>query len=171
MPIEIQAPRITSVESPRALIALHFPSMSAELPISGGWGYTKEDAVVIDRDDPTVLGPEFFDGVAIEYIFVEKRIYEEMIIFRPDRIRFSGIEWKLNFRSMVVDDNRRFDILVFDVTAFQDADWQALKRDWEENPGILDQPEAMAAHFEKREEKKVHYKAEFWFDITSFFGV
>lgn len=64
------------------MLGEHFKSIS-ELPIWGGWGYTREDAVIIDRDDPIVSPDRPFDGVGIEHVFVEKRIYEELIIFQP----------------------------------------------------------------------------------------
>jgi hypothetical protein len=36
-----------------------------------------------------------FDGVGLEYIFIEKRIYEEVIVFCSDGEKFFGIQWKL----------------------------------------------------------------------------
>ena len=74
---------IVSREEPRQIIAEDFKSVIGVLPIRGGWGYTKADAVIIDATDPVVPKDVPFDGVGIEYLFVEKRIYEEMIIFRP----------------------------------------------------------------------------------------
>ena len=82
MPIEIQRPRISPNESPREILAADFRSMG-EIPIRGGWGYTIDDPVIIDKNDPIVLRGMPFDGVGLEYVFVEKRIYEELIIFRP----------------------------------------------------------------------------------------
>ena len=94
MAIEIQPPRINSEESPRDILAADFKSIG-EIPIRGGWGYTLEDAVIIDKNDPIVSKGSPFDGVSLEYVFVEKRIYEELIIFRPKDDRFTGINWKL----------------------------------------------------------------------------
>ena len=47
-----------------------------DLPIRGGWGYTKEDACIIDKNDP-IIDPDSpipFYGVGYEKIFVERRI-------------------------------------------------------------------------------------------------
>lgn len=71
--------RLKPLESPRQIILEDF---QIDLPISGGWGYDIQSACVIDKYDPTVNKEMPFDGISIEYIFVEKRIYEEMIIFR-----------------------------------------------------------------------------------------
>jgi hypothetical protein len=73
MPTEINLSKIKSDETPRKILADDFKSLGGELPIHGGWGYTKTDACIIDKNDPSV-DPDFpFDGVGLEYIFVEKR--------------------------------------------------------------------------------------------------
>ena len=56
-----------------------------DLPIRGGWGYTKEDACIIDKNDP-IIDPDSpipFYGVGYEKIFVERRIYLELITLCP----------------------------------------------------------------------------------------
>ncbi len=166
---EVTIEPIRTLDSPRELFTRHFKSIG-ELPIRGGWGYSREDAVVIDRDDPIVPRDEPFDGVGIEYVFVEKRLYEELIIFRPKGRQFSGIVWKLIDQRMVVDDGRRYDVLRFDVTALPDADWDALKAEWEGPDGFQSPDFDQDAHQRKHEAAKIHYVAEYWFDITSFFG-
>jgi hypothetical protein len=92
--VDIKPPRIKSKESPREILAADFKSLG-EIPIRGGWGYTFDDAVIIDKNDPVVPKGIPFDGVELEYIFVEKRIYEELIIFRPKNEGYSGIGWNL----------------------------------------------------------------------------
>ena len=59
------------------------------IPIKGGWAYTKDDAVIIDKDDHSVPKGMPFNGIGIEKIFVEKRIYEELIVFQQDGEKFN----------------------------------------------------------------------------------
>ena len=73
--------QLITKESPRQII---FEDYKIDLPISGGWGYNFETACVIDKNDPTVIKGLPFDGTSVEYVFVEKRIYEEMIIFNQN---------------------------------------------------------------------------------------
>ena len=73
----IEPLQLITKESPRQIILEDF---KIDLPISGYWGYNLESACVIDKNDPAVSKGMPFDGIGIEYIFVEKRIYEEMII-------------------------------------------------------------------------------------------
>ena len=131
MTIELNLAKIVSSETPRKILAADFKSLNGELPIRGGWGYTKEDACIIDKNDPSVDVELPFDGVGMEYIFVEKRIYEEMIIFQPDDNKFSGIRWDLQKQQLIQDENRFFDQLIFEITAFSEHDWEKLRIEWE----------------------------------------
>ena len=70
-------PQITTDKSPREIILEDF---EIDLPIQGGCCYKLDNACLIDKFDHTVLIGIPFDGLSIERSFVEKRIYEEMII-------------------------------------------------------------------------------------------
>lgn len=155
-------------ESPREILAADFKSLRGGLPIQGGWGYSKEDACVIQKDDPLVDSSLPFDGIGIEYVFVEKRIYEEMIIFQPEGGKYSGIRWNLQKQALVNDGDRSYDHLVFEVTAFRDADWDALKAEFEGPHGFGTPGFDEAAHENKRREKMIRLTRDFWFDVTSF---
>jgi hypothetical protein len=170
MPTKIQAPRIESEETPRIILAADFKSLGHELPIRGGWGYTIEDAVVIDKNDPVVFKAIPFDGVGLEYAFVEKRIYEELIIFRPKEDRFSGIKWKCLKQELTWHNGRAYDVLTFEVTAFPDKDWSELKAEWESPSGYGSEGFEVDAHMRRKDSRMILYVTEYWFDITSFYG-
>jgi hypothetical protein len=151
-------------------LAADFKSLRGGLPIRGGWGYTKSDACIIDKNDPLVDPTLPFDGVGVEYVFVEKRIYEEMIIFRLDGEKFSGLRWNLLEQSLLHEAGRSFDKLVFEITALPENDWEELKAEFEgpQGHGIPGFDEVV--HERKRQEKMLRFTREFWFDITSFYG-
>jgi len=94
--------------------------------------------------------------VSVEYVFVEKRIYEEMIIFRPEGEKFSGIKWNLLEQSMLYDDGRVFDRLIFEITAFPDNAWEELKAEFEGPQGYGPDFDA-EEHQRKRQEKMVRF--------------
>ena len=155
--------------TPRQLLAEHFKSLKGGLPIQGGWGYTKEGACIICKDDPLNQPGAPFDGVGIEYAFVEKRCYEELIIFSPKGEAHSGIKWKLKKQALVGGDSgRKYDHLVFEITCFREQDWEMLKAEYESGQGDPDFD--MDAHWRKHESLKQRYIRDYWFDITSFFG-
>ena len=72
-------------ETPVQILSEDYPKH--EWPISGGWGYTQEDAVVIETEDGS-------KGVPLEYKFLEYRTYEEMIIFQPKNARYAGFRFE-----------------------------------------------------------------------------
>ena len=164
----MKPPKIETRKTPREIIATDFKSLDGELPISGGWGYSKEDAVIIDKNDPVVLKGQPFYGVGIERVFVEKRIYEELVI-RATGGKFSGIEWKMIKQVLIKDVDREFDFLTFNVTAFPDADWVMPKNERKQNDGVDGEISALMGNMDKIESQKVSFIAEYWFDITSFF--
>lgn len=158
--------RVSSDDPPRKVLADHFQSVG-ELPIAGGWGYSAEDACVIVKDDPAALPGLEFDGRRVQSVFVEKRIYEEMIVSRPEGHKFSGIGWNLIRQEGYRGEGRTFDKLTFEVTAFPDKDWEELKTEWEGPNGYESPNFNLAAHQRKRAERKLRLVREFWFDITS----
>ena len=160
---------IKSHKPPREILATDF---QLHLPIRGGWGYTQVDACIIDKHDPIVNPAIPFHGIGIEEIFVEHRCYEEMIIFRPEEERLAGIRWKRQMQYLIPTpgEGRIFDRLVFTVTAFRDQDWEQLKAAYEGPSGYGKLGFDPVAHAMWREEKKLTFTKEFWFDITSFYG-
>jgi hypothetical protein len=161
---------IESDGSPREILAADFKSLRGGLPISGGWGYTQEDACIINRDDPLVSPGLPFNGIGIEYVFIEKRIFEEMIIFRPAGEKFSDIKWVLQQQRTVRKDGRNFDRLVFEITAFPEREWERLKAESEGPQGSGTAGFNAELHQKRRQEVMVRFTREFWFDITSFYG-
>lgn len=153
-------------ESPRQIIREDF---KIDLPITGGWGYDLESACVIDKNDPTVSKVIPFNGVSIEYVFVEKRIYEEMIIFRPANEKYSGIRWEIREQELLHKEGRTFDKLVFEVVGFTDEVWDELSSRFEElkNNNKLDLLPELDAY---RESKAHKFIREYYFDISSFYG-
>lgn len=153
-------------ESPRQII---FEDFKIDLPISGGWGYDFESACVIDKNDSTVSQVIPFNGISIEYVFVEKRIYEEMIIFREAHEKYSGIRWELEKQELLFQNDKPYDKLIFNVVGFTDEVWDELTSRFEKlkNNGKLDLLPELDAY---RESKAYRFTREYYFDISSFYG-
>jgi len=158
--------QLITKESPRQII---FEDFKLDLPITGGWGYDFESACVIDKNDSTVNQAMPFNGVAIEHVFVEKRIYEEMVIFRQANEKYSGIRWELKTQELLFKDDKPYDKLVFNVVGFTDEVWDELTNRFEaiQNSGKLELISELDAF---RESKALRLVREFYFDITSFYG-
>lgn len=154
-------PPIVSDESPRKV----FKTYGKNLPIQGGWGYSQADACIIDRNDPVVDPSVAFDGIAVEYEFIENRIREEM---NAAPWKYLDVEWEMSLQFLIHDGGRHFDQIFVEVSAIELEDWIELKAgpNGHGSPGF--DPEA---HGKKREEQRIRFEREFWFDITSFFGL
>ena len=158
--------QLITKESPRQII---FEDFKIDLPIKGGWGYDFDSACIIDKNDSAVIKGMPFDGVGIEYIFVEKRIYEEMIIFRKADEKYSGIKWNLDNQELLFNNDKPYDRLLFNIVGFTDAVWDELTSRFEEiqKSGKLELIDELNAY---RESKALRFTREFYFDISSFYG-
>lgn len=159
--------RVNTGLTPRQTLALHFKSIGGELPIAGGWGYSIDDACVVEKGDHKANSGVPFDLVGLEYLFVEKRIYEEYIISRPEEQKFSGLSWKLIVQRTSKEAGRVYDSLIFEVSGFLDKDWYQLKAEYEGSAGFGSKYFDPIAHDERRRSKIITNRCEFWFDITS----
>jgi hypothetical protein len=150
------------------VLAEDFPRDCSHLPISGGWGYTKPDAIVFIRNQFSI--PAAIDFVSLEHHIAQKIIYEELIIFRPKEGRFSGINLKLKGQHLIRDDHRKYDHLEFGITCWSDFHWNLLKAEWEENDFGKSTRFDAEAHASKRITSEITYDRDFWFDITDVFN-
>ena len=159
--------QLITKESPRQII---FEDFKIDLPIKGGWGYDFETACIIDKSDPTVSQIMSFNGVDIEYIFVEKRIYEEMIIFRGDDEKYAGIRWDLEKQELFFNQEKPYDKLIFNIVGFTDQVWDELTSRFEEiqKNGKVELMTELDAY---RQSKALRLTREFYFNISSFYKV
>lgn len=154
--------KLVTKESPRQILSEDFPKH--EWPISGGWGYTQQNAVVIDVDNE-------YDGVRLEYKFLEYRSYEEAIIFRPKGQQLAGFRFDREIQSLVNgQDGKSYDHITMKVTAFTEEDFSYLKNDWESHNAYMDDEEGKMKHLQLADSKKIQYEVSGWFDISKFYG-
>jgi hypothetical protein len=170
MPVDIRPPRLRLKEdvrdTPQELIFQIFRHPEFALPIRGGWGYSREDAVQIDMRNPVLNKKLFRNAVDVEYAFVRSRVLIELISSRRKEDQHSGIEWELLSQSTSTIDGRQFDRLTFQVTAFPDAAWEKLKAEWEGPKGVDSPTFDRDVHLRKRDQLQIRYDTEFWFDIS-----
>ncbi len=166
---EIEFFDLRTKESPRTILEADFPRLGS-LPIKGGWGYDRSTACIIDRNDPTVPKSVPFDGVGLEYVFAEYRLYEELIVFRPEGEKYSGIRRKLIDQRTFHADTGHYDILRFQVSAFKDQDCKYLKSIYEGPNGASSPNFDHAAHDRLHKSLICVGEREYWFEISTFFG-
>lgn len=158
--------RLDARYSPREILEEDFPELKP-FPISGGWGYGVADACVIDANDPRI-DPAAFDGIEVEYDFIERRLYEELIIFRPEGERHAGIRHWPKLQTLKLLDHGAFDYITVNVEAYLETDFSALKAEWEGPEGRRYPDFDKEAHHRKRESLKRTGVVAYWFNVTSF---
>ena len=164
---EIIVKQINTKTSLRKICASYtFPKK--EMPIKGGWGYTKEDAIIIDKNDSMIPQGEAFDGVGLEYSIVAKRIDLELTYLQKDTEGYRDIYWKLYQQEIIKEKENYFDKLTIKITALPYESWKSRKLEWKENGH---QPNFDKKWFMAKTVELTQYcYREFWFDITSFYG-
>tara|TARA_B110000008_G_scaffold34588_1_gene30686 strand:+ start:440 stop:1003 length:564 start_codon:yes stop_codon:yes gene_type:complete len=155
-------------ETPREILERHNPSIGS-IPILGGWGYTQDDCVIINKNDSSVNQSMPFFGVELEYLFAKLRIYEELIFFREPGQQCNAFEWEFLEQKTIFKDNRTFDHLHFLVKGHTDKDWEYLQKILEENNKFEDDYMGLRNYLKESEELLFCYETDYWFDITSFY--
>lgn len=136
-------------------------------PVEGGWGYSLADACVIGLPESAINTTR---GIKLEYRFVEKRIYLEMISLRPPGHQYRNINWELKEQRLITDNERKYDKLIFNITAFPETIWEELEKEYNGPEGAGHPDFNLATHTEIRRSYQEHFTSEFWFDITRFYG-
>lgn len=146
---------------PVQILSEHFSNHN--WPINGGWGYSKEDAVVLEVDNSR-------KGINLEYRYLEYRTYEEAIIFRPKGQKLAGFRFeRISQRLEGGEGGKHYDVITMKVSAYKEEDFKSLKEDWESNNGFQDDPLKGMEHIMLAKSKLIEYEIIGWFDITRFF--
>ena len=146
---KIQFITLETQEMPKEVLERDFPELGP-LPIRGGWGYDLETACIIEQPDDLDIP---FDGVGVEYVFAEHRIYEELMFVRGPGQRYEDVSIQRLRQRLIGEGDRYYDVLTLQVSA------RPVK------------PTAPVGNANKSRHAPLHTgECEFWFDITSFFG-
>ena len=153
---------------PREILQQHFPRTANQCNFSGGWGYDVEHATIVKEFDPEINPDEKFDGVSLEYAFIDKRIREELIFNRPEGDRFAGENYNTIQQALYRIDGVPYDYILVEVTAYPEKEWNELKADYETHNCYKDDPEGRKCNLARKEACKITYQAEYYFNISDF---
>jgi hypothetical protein len=110
---------------------------------------------------------DHFAAVAIEREFVRRRLVEELIVRRNPGDAFWDMRWNILVQTLHTIRGRRYDRIVYQVSAIPQVDWSRLQSIREgkacavsDQEGFGEQARAFAVRFER----------EYWFDVTGCFG-
>ena len=148
------------------------PVYGTDYPISGGWGYSQSEACIIEMkgkmSDRTLLLSER-DGYSVENLFIERRIYEEIITHpEPETPDLYGLRWKVGNQSLHRAGDQLFDKISVTVSGYLRNDFEELRKDWEAHRGYADDETGRINHQKMAMSRRIFYNATYWFNVTSF---
>ncbi|MBE6370521.1 MAG: hypothetical protein E7055_00410 [Lentisphaerae bacterium] len=155
--------------APRKILRQHFPRTADQCCFKGGWGYDAGNAVEVLEFDPEINPKEKFDGVSLEYAFIDKRIREELIFSRRAGERFAGLGHKVIEQKLCRLNGVPYDFIKVQVIAYPEKEWNELKADWEAHDSYKNDPKGREANLKRKEAVKITYQTVFWFNIKNFF--
>lgn len=155
--------------APREILQQHFPRTANQCNFSGGWGYDAEHATVVKEFDSEINPDEKFDGVSLEYAFIDKRIREELIFSRSEGERYEELNYNTIQQSLHRINGVPYDHILVEVTAYPEREWNELKNDWESHDCYKDDPDGRKRNLDRKEACKITYQTEYYFNISDFF--
>ena len=155
--------------APREILREHFPRTANQCNFSGVWGYDADHATIIKEFDPEINPDEKFDGVSLEYAFIDKRIREELIFSRSEGERFEELDYTTIEQRLLDINGVPHDYILVEVTAYPEREWNELKVDWENHNCYEDDPEGREANLARKEACKITYQTEYYFNVSDFF--
>lgn len=135
----------------------------------GGWGYTPNAPCVILVDWSSELAEDNF-GIGFENLFLERRIYEELIFDKSEsKPSMHCLRWGITNVSVYVTNSRVFDCVRYTVTGYSKEDERRLAEDCRAHDNYENDPEGALRHLQLANSLRIGYSTECWFDITHFF--
>ncbi|MGC9351563.1 MAG: hypothetical protein ACP5D3_06200 [Sulfurovum sp.] len=128
-----------------------------DLPISGGWGYTHEEATVI-HDLHNIPLTQF------EHTFASMRAYGEMNMALPEELRYGSINVNESNREEITIDDSVYEKITYEISAMKESLYAALIDEYKKGYGK--ESFDMEDHFQRRNEATLKREVIHWFDIT-----
>jgi len=122
-----------------------------DLPVSGGWGYTKDDATIVENSSMPLS--------QVEFVFASMRATLELSITKEKDERYGGI----NLKEINKESLGEYERVVFEVSAIKEDIYKDIINEYKKGYGKdgFD----MEEHFKKREQNTTRKEFEYWFKL------
>lgn len=139
------------------LKAIISSAFDMDLPISGGWGYTREEATIIHHLDNIPL-------TQFEHTFASMRAYGEMNMSLPEDQRYGSINVNECQREQIDLEGKTYDKVTYEISAMKEDVYAALIDEYKAGYGKIEFD--MEDHFRRRKESTLKREVIHWFEIT-----
>ena len=133
-------------------------TFDADLPISGGWGYSQESASSIESLPQDMPLPQ------LEHMITSIRAHLEMNITQTEENRYGGINANEKSREVARGKDGIFDIVTYEITAMKEDLYTSFIKEYKEGYG----KEAfdLNKHFKRRKEATLIREVTHYFEVS-----
>ena len=131
-------------------------AFDSDLPVTGSWGYTKDDVTVIEASNMPLN--------QIEHVFASMRAYVEMNMTLQEGERYGSINLNEKTREELIIDTKNYHKVCYEVTAMQETLYNNFIKEYKEGYGK--ESFDLNLHFEKRKEATLKREVIHWFEIS-----
>jgi len=135
-------------------------TFDADLSLSGSWGYSQEQATIINA-----LPQENMPINQLEHMISSIRAHLEMNITQEKEKRYAGINANEKARESISIENKTFDKICYEVTAIKEDLYYAFIKEYKE--GYETEAFDLSDHFKRRKEATLTREVTHYFEVSA----
>ena len=133
-------------------------AFNIEFPLSGDWGYTQEQATIIEGL------PEGMSRNQLEHTLAMMRAQLEMSLTQEENNRYSGINVNEKQRETITEGDKLFEKVTYEVTGMKEEDYNAFVQEYKD--GYENNQLDLNDHFKRRKEATVVREVDHYFEVS-----
>jgi len=133
-------------------------AFNIEFPLSGDWGYTQEQATIIEGL------PEGMSRNQLEHTLAMMRAQLEMSLTQEENNRYSGINVNEKQRETITEGDKLFEKVTYEVTGMKEKDYNAFVQEYKD--GYENNQLDLNDHFKRRKEATVVREVVHFFEVS-----
>ena len=130
-------------------------AFDTDLSVSGAWGYTQEQATIIESTEAPLN--------QLEHMLASMRSYIEMNMTLPPEERYGSINLNETQRDQIKKDNLVYDKVSYEITAMKEKRYTTFINEYKE--GLGKEGFDISAHFEERKKATISRSEVYWFEV------
>ena len=134
-------------------------TFDVDLALAGNWGYTKEDATIIEAL------PENMTLSQMEHMVTSIRAHLEMNITQEQENRYGAINANERAREEIKSKESFFNKVTYEITAIKEDPYNAFIKEYKEGYGKEDFD--LNDHFKRREEATLTREVIHYFEVST----
>ncbi|BAF71019.1 hypothetical protein [Sulfurovum sp. NBC37-1] len=134
-------------------------TFDVDLPLTGSWGYTEEEATIVEAL------PEGMPLLQLEHVFASIRAHLEMNITQEPENRYGGINLHEKEREQSKKEKSIFDKVTYEITAIKEDLYNAFIKEYKEGYGK--EGFDLNDHFKRRKEATLTREVTHYFEVSA----